>query len=103
MSVDDFGAGYSMLRYLRRFPITSVKIDHTFVRDMLHDNTTRAMVDGLIALAHSLDLTVIAEGVETLPQLEYLRTRGIDLYQGYFLSPPLEALEFESRVAERAA
>jgi len=94
ISIDDFGTGYSSLSYLKRLPISKLKIDQSFIREIMHDNDDSIIVNAVIALAHSLGLSVIAEGVEEKDQLEYLSMHKCDAIQGYFYSRPLAAADF---------
>ena len=91
LAIDDFGTGYSSLSYLKRFPINVVKIDKSFVQNIATDPDNAAIVKAIIAMAHSLNLKVIAEGVESTSSLEFLRLHRCDVVQGYMLGYPLAA------------
>lgn len=95
LALDDFGTGYSSLSYLKRFPIDSVKIDRSFVRDITVDSDDAAIAHAVIVMAHTLGLKVTAEGVETQAQLSLLRGQGCDTYQGFHLSQALPGEDFE--------
>ena len=95
VAIDDFGTGYSSLAYLKRFPVDVLKIDIAFIRDVTVSPGDAALVNAIIAMAHSLNLEVVAEGVETAAQLAYLTRQRCDQIQGYFFSRPLPAAQFE--------
>ena len=103
ISIDDFGTGYSSLSYLKRFPIHTLKIDRTFVRDIVTDRNDHTIVATIIAMAHSLGMDVIAEGIETEEQLDLLIAQQCDHYQGYYFSRPVAALEIEPMLANAVA
>jgi len=98
ISLDDFGTGHSSLSYLKRFPIDTLKIDQSFVHDITTDPDTAAIVTAIIAMAHSLRLKVIAEGVEFTEQANFLRRHACDQMQGFLITPPVTASEFLSFV-----
>ncbi len=102
VSIDDFGTGYSSLGYLKRFPVDNVKIDRSFIKDLPHDPDDAAITRAVIAMARSLRIRVVAEGVETSEQLEFLRTHQCDECQGFHMSRPLPADELAQFASEWA-
>ena len=98
LSIDDFGTGYSSLSYLKRFPVDTLKIDRTFIRDISSDEDDRALCQAIIALAHTLNVVVVAEGVETPEQLVCLQEWQCDLVQGRLFSKPLSPEQFAAFV-----
>jgi diguanylate cyclase (GGDEF)-like protein len=101
VSVDDFGTGYSSMSYLRRFPIDKLKIDKGFISEIISRSEDASIVRAIISLAHSLKLKVVAEGVESTEQLEFLKTLGCDQYQGFHYSKALPVAEFETLVRSK--
>jgi EAL domain-containing protein (putative c-di-GMP-specific phosphodiesterase class I) len=99
LSIDDFGTGYSSFAYLKRLPIDKLKIDKSFVHDMVHSEDARAIVQAIVAMAHRMHLRVVAEGVESAAQALALRELGCDQAQGYYYARPLDALEAGSFLA----
>jgi EAL domain-containing protein (putative c-di-GMP-specific phosphodiesterase class I) len=100
LALDDFGTGYSSLNYLRRFPVDSLKIDRSFISDVASDASAAAVATSIVAIANSLGLQVVAEGVETREQLAFLRNCGCDSLQGYYFSRPVPTEEFAVLVGE---
>jgi EAL domain-containing protein (putative c-di-GMP-specific phosphodiesterase class I) len=101
ISIDDFGTGYSSLAYLKRFPISTLKIDRSFVTEITRDRNDQAIASSIIALAQALDLDVLAEGVETAEQYEYLLGSGCDYIQGYFFSGALPSEDLIPRLQSK--
>lgn len=98
LSIDDFGTGYSSLSYLKRFPLNELKVDRAFIIDVPEKRDDCAIVRAIVAMAHSLELSVVAEGIENSEQLEFLKGIGCDVIQGFYFSKPLPADEFEQYV-----
>jgi diguanylate cyclase (GGDEF)-like protein len=101
ISIDDFGTGHSSLGYLKRFPVDRLKVDRSFVRDLPHNGDDVAITRAVIAMAHSLRMSVVAEGVEHQEQFDLLRAEGCDEFQGYFCARPLEEADLLKFVASR--
>jgi diguanylate cyclase len=104
LSIDDFGTGYSSFAYLKRLPIDKLKIDKSFVHDMVHSSDARAIVGAIVAMAHHLNLQVVAEGVELAAQADALRTAGCDQAQGFLYARPLgppQAAIYQARVLDK--
>ena len=99
-SIDDFGTGYSSLAYLKKLPLSQIKIDRSFVQDITHDANDATIVETIISMARHMNLDVLAEGVETAGQLSFLKQMGCYAYQGYYFSQPLPAEEFEKILKE---
>ena len=101
LAIDDFGTGYSSLSYLKRFPVDYVKIDQTFIRDLTPGSEDAAITRAIIAMAHSLELKVVAEGVETQAQMDFLKSQRCDEIQGYLISKPVPVEQFAQLLREQ--
>lgn len=101
VSIDDFGTGYSSLAYLRRLPVDTLKVDRSFVREITEQASDRAITAAIVAMAHKLQLRVVAEGVETAAQRDFLSLNGCDMIQGYLYSQPLALADLEAWLVER--
>jgi EAL domain-containing protein (putative c-di-GMP-specific phosphodiesterase class I) len=94
LAIDDFGTGYSSLTHLKHFPVDVLKIDKSFIDDIPHQKDDMEIAATIIAMGHTLGFKVLAEGVKTVEQLNFLREQGCDMYQGYLTSQPLDADSF---------
>ena len=94
LSIDDFGTGYSSLAYLQRFPVHAIKIDQSFIHNIGHQSSAKALVSAIIGMAHGLHMKVLAEGVETLQQVDFLLSQGCSSAQGHYYSEAVSAEEF---------
>jgi len=100
IAIDDFGTGYSSLLYLKRLPATELKIDRGFVRNLAHDSEDRAIVSAIVALGQTLDLKIVAEGVETAAQQEFLTDMGCHSLQGFLFGHPMPPAQFLAALAQ---
>ena len=101
LAIDDFGVGYSSLTHLKRFPIDTLKVDRSFIHDLPQDAEDKAICQAIIAMGKSLNLTVVAEGVETLDQQTFLQDNNCDEMQGFFFSKPISSDQFAALLRER--
>jgi len=98
LAIDDFGTGYSSLGYLKRFPIDRLKIDRSFVRGLPNDASDAGIVNAIVNLGRALHLEIVAEGVETEDQRQFLLRTGCEQYQGFLFAPALDSVSFEARL-----
>jgi len=103
LAIDDFGVGYSSLTHLKRFPIDTLKVDRSFIRDLPQDPEDKAITEAIIAMGKSLNLTVVAEGVETIEQQNFLKEHDCDEMQGYYFSKPIASEKFAELLRNRIA
>jgi len=101
ISIDDFGTGYSSLAYLKRFPIDKLKIDRAFIKDLPLDGDDAAISRAIIIMAHALGLKVVAEGVETKAQFDFLKAHQCDYVQGYLIARPMTAEDFTTLLKQQ--
>ena len=101
LALDDFGTGYSSLSYLKRFPVKVLKIDRSFINDLMENENSKALVEAIIAMARSLKLNMVAEGVETEEQLAFLRDHDVVIAQGFYFSPPIPPEQFKKMLNQR--
>ncbi len=102
LSIDDFGTGYSSLGYLKRFQVSELKIDQSFVCDLPQDGESAAIITAVIQMSHALNMKVVAEGVETQAQADFLSANGCDVLQGYLLGRPMSPAELTLYLQERS-
>lgn len=103
IALDDFGTGYSSLSYLKRLPIDKIKVDRSFIRDIATDHHDAAITQGIISMAHHLSLSVVAEGVETKSQIDFLKGSRCDIFQGYYFAKPMPCVDLEAFLSLRAS
>ncbi len=101
LALDDFGTGYSSLSYLKRFPLQVLKIDRSFINDLHQDKSSRALVEAIIAMGHSMKLDIVAEGIENENQIAFLRKKGVNIVQGFYFSPPVTAQQFHAYLQDK--
>ncbi len=94
IAMDDFGTGYSSLAYISKFHFDTIKIDQSFIADMITNDKSRVLISGIVGLCHALNINIVAEGVETETQMTYLQELGVQRYQGFLLSKPLPLSDF---------
>ena len=96
IAIDDFGTGYSSLGYLKKFPISRLKIDQSFIKDLTNNNSDQAIVNSVIALGKNMSLEIVAEGIETVEQYDYLKEEGCEQGQGFLMGKPMNKAELVS-------
>ena len=101
-TIDDFGTGYSSLGYLKRFPVDTLKIDRLFVGDAMNNRDYREIIKTIISMARNLGVETVAEGVETIEQMDFLNDEGCGMMQGYYFGQPMSSHDFEAFLHEQA-